>query len=454
MSMAVNLKISVSGVRGIAGDSLTPSLVANFASAFGQYVGGGAVLIARDSRPHGEIFEHAVISGLISVGVRPVLVGIMPTPSAQIAVDAWKLNGGIVISASHNPIEWNALKFISRAGVFLNNVEASELIDIYNQPGNGFLSENDYKEPKRSDGAFEIHKARILEKINLDALKKRGFRVAVDSCNGAGAPFIKQFLSELACESVAINTETDGIFRRKPEPVAENIGELCEIVKREHCDVGFAQDPDADRLTIVDQNGKTVGEQYSFALALSQIVKKRKGNVIVNLDTTKAVEDIASQASCPLFYTKVGEINVTSEIISKKAVAGGEGGSGGVIWPAIHPCRDSFGGMALILEMMAESGKSISELNAGLPQYHMVRRKIRTHSGASSQEILRILKKKYSDLKPNTLDGFRLDWPDRWILARSSNTEPIIRISAEASDRAAAESLADEFSQEVNNLSP
>ncbi len=450
MSRTVNLKVSVSGVRGIVGESLTPGLVANFAAAFGEYVGGGRVLVGRDTRMTGSMFENAVIAGLLSTGCRPEILGVVPTPTLQIAVHSSRANGGIIISASHNTIEWNALKFVGRSGIFLNHTEASELLDIYNQQERGYVTESEYREIHFFNGGFSLHKERIFKNIDVDLIRKKHFKVALDCCNGAGAPFAPEFLQELGCEVNSIFTETDGTFHRSPEPSKENLGELSKLVQENKCDVGFAQDPDADRLAVMDSTGKCVGEQYSLALAIQHILARRKGTVVVNLDTTKAVDFIAKKAGVDLFFSKIGEINVTSEMISRNAVAGGEGGSGGIIWPAVHPCRDSFSGMALILELMETSGKSISSLISELPELYFTRKKATTSGTAQSREILRHIKNKYSYMNPITVDGVRIDWPDRWVLIRASNTEPIIRITAEAPTLAESEALSSAFLGEID----
>lgn len=450
----VNLKISVSGVRGIAGETLTPSLVANFAIAFGQYIGGGRVVVGRDTRIHGKMFEHAVISGLISVGCRPIILGITPTPTVQIAVEELKANGGIVISASHNPVEWNALKFIGRSGVFLNAIEAAELLDIYNQPENQYSSEAEFKEIQFFDKAFEIHKERIFKNINLESIRKHKFRVAVDACNGAGALFSTRFLEELGCMVFPINTEISGKFNRKPEPNPENLDKLIEVVQKNDCNIGFAQDPDADRLSVVDENGNPLGEQLSFSIALSQILSKKKGNVVVNLDTTNIAGEIAKNFNSKLYYSKIGEINVIAEMKKRNAVAGGEGGSGGIIWPAVHHCRDSFVGMALLLEMLAEKKASVSQIAKSMPQFFMTRRKIPIYGTTSkAMQIIRKLGEDYYSLSPNMSDGIRIDWDNKWILARASNTEPVIRITAEAKTQDEANDIANQLENEIKKYS-
>ena len=454
MKMSTSLKISVSGVRGVVGESLTPSLVAYFAAAFGEYVGGGRVLVGRDTRPTGTMYENAVTAGLLSVGCEPVILGIVPTPTVQIAVLKLRANGGIVISASHNPEEWNALKFINSSGVFLNHNEADELLDIYNQPYTNYVQESEYRSVHTAENSFNIHKAKIFGQIDVELIRKAKLKVAVDCCNGAGAPYAESFLEELGCEVSTVFTGMDCGFERSPEPVAKNLSELGRLVRENKCDVGFAMDPDADRLAIMNGRGEALGEQYSIVLAVAHVLDKirKHANVVVNLATTKAVEDIALKAGADIFYSKIGEINVTSEMIARKATIGGEGGSGGVIWPAVHPCRDSFTGMAIILEMMAIRSESIETIIKSLPKYSTVNKKVSCPGSRTSQKIIRELRERYILQKPNTIDGIRIDWEDRWVLVRPSNTEPVIRITAEAKTEKTAEALAAKFAMEVEEI--
>lgn len=447
MTKRINLKVGVSGVRGIVGDYLNPQLVAGFSSSFGEYVGGGRVVIGRDTRSTGPMLEHAVVAGLLAVGCQPVLLGIVPTPTVLIAVDRFKANGGIAITASHNPVQWNALKFVSSSGIFLNHTEAAELLDIYNQPDTTYIGEQDYRNIRTMERAFDEHKRRIFASIDVAAIRQAKFRVAVDCCNGVGAYFSESFLRELGCRVFPVFNEKDGIFRRTPEPAAENLAELIATVRNNNCVCGFAQDPDGDRLALVDEHGTAIGEQYSLTLAVAHVLSRTPGNVVVNIQTSKSVADVAARFNCRVYYSPVGEINVTSEMQVRKAVVGGEGGSGGVIWPAIHPCRDSFAAMALVLEMMALNKRSLAGLMQEMPCYHTVNLKIPC-SSESSVDVIRRIRKKYADEKPITVDGVRIERDDSWILVRPSNTEPIIRLTAEAASVKEANELIRQFAAE------
>ena len=444
----VNLKVSVSGVRGTVGDSLTPPLVAGFAAAFGEYVGGGRVVVGRDTRPSGPMFERAVVAGLLAVGCQPVLIGVAPTPAVQVMVDEHKANGGIAITASHNGAEWNALKFIGASGIFLNYNEAAELLDIYNQPERGYVHEDEFRDVRVVANAFDVLKGRVFKQVDVAKIRAAKLKVAVDCCNGAGAFHSRAFLEELGCEVVALFEETDGVFRRKPEPIPENLGALAKAVVDNRCDIGFAQDPDADRIVVVGADGMPIGEQYSVVLAAEHVLSKTPGPVVVNVQTTKAVSDVAAKYGCVEHLTPVGEINVTSKMLAVKAVVGGEGGSGGVIYPAVHPCRDSFTGMALILEMMALRHQSLKQILDTIPRYHSASAKVPCPASAAV-DALRRLVAKHASAHPLTIDGLRLDWDDAWMLLRASNTEPVVRVFAEALTQAKADELVKEFAAQI-----
>jgi phosphomannomutase len=451
MSISRNLKIGVSGVRGVVGETLSPTLVADFASAFGEFLGGGRVIIGRDTRSSGVMLEHAVAAGLTAVGCQPALAGIIPTPTAQIAAKLSNASGAIAITASHNSIEWNALKFIGPSGLFLNPSETSELLDIYNQPDSDYVPEQDFRYTMPYPDAFGIHKDRILASINLGAIRKARFKVAVDCCNGVGALFSKSFLEALGCEVVAIFDSPDGIFGRPPEPLPRNLERLSRTIRENSCHVGFAQDPDGDRIAIAGPSGIPVGEQNSILLAADHILSRTPGNVVVNIQTTKAVEDIAAAKGFKTFYSPVGEVNVSSMMLDTDAVFGAEGSSGGVIWPVIHHCRDSFSAMAVTLEMMALRAMNVDEMLKRLPTYHSSALKIECGS-QDATNALRTLAKRYASERPILTDGVRINFKDAWILIRQSNTEQALRIMAEARSSNDAESLANKFAGELAPL--
>lgn len=442
-----NLKVSISGVRGVVGESLTPPLVSAFAAAFGSYVGAGRIIVGRDTRPSGEMVEHAVVAGLLSVGCEPVLVGVTPTPTLLILVQELQAAGGICITASHNPAEWNALKFVGADGLFLNAIEASELLDVYHQENEAYAGETEMRAVDTLADPFAVHRRRILERVDVAAIRACRFRVAADLCNGVGVPTTRRFLEELGCEVVTLNDRADGAFGRAPEPTPESLGDLGAAVRAHGCVLGFAQDPDGDRLALVDGAGEPIGENYTLVLAAAHLLSRQAGDVVVNLATSKAVEDVTVAAGGRCYYTKIGEMHVTTELLRRRAVFGGEG-NGGVIWPAVHPCRDSFAGMALILELLAARGGSLEAILAGLPRYYAQHVKLPCRP-EQAQAVVRRLRQKFADREPQTLDGVRIDWEDRWVLVRPSNTEPVLRIVAEAPSVAAAAALAAAFQAEV-----
>ncbi|NOY75125.1 MAG: phosphoglucosamine mutase [Kiritimatiellaeota bacterium] len=445
------LKIGVSGIRGVVGESLTPSLVADFAASFGVYVGKGLVLVGRDTRPTGAMIEKAVVAGLVSVGCRPLTLGIAPTPTIQINVPALNARGAVAITASHNPEEWNALKLIGLDGILLNSTETIELLDIYNQPDTAFVIEDEFRRPKPLPNAFQTHEKRVFNAVDVELIRSACLKVAVDSCDGAGAPYAVGFLENLGCGVVTLFDSTAGKFRREPEPIPKNLSVLSKTVSAEKCDIGFAQDPDADRLAVVDETGAPVSEQYSIVLAAEHVLSRNPGDLVVNIGTTKAADDIAARHGGAVHHSKIGEINVIDMMRAENAVIGGEGGSGGIIYPAVHHCRDSFTGMALILEMMAERKLSLTRILKDLPLYRTANVKVAC-SAEKARRLIRTLTRKHRGDNIKTIDGLRIDWDDRWVLLRPSNTEPIIRITAEAESAEFAAELANQFAAELEGL--
>jgi len=437
------LKVGISGVRGVVGDTFTPQLAAGFAQAFGTFAGRGEVIVGRDTRTSGEMVEQAVIAGLQSVGCRPVVAGVVPTPTVQVLVRHRGARGGIIISASHNPPEWNALKFIGRDGIFLNAVRSEELFDLYHQQDFPLVGEGSLRLVQELADPMEPHFARIFNYVDSVSIRNAGLKVAVDCCNGAGATGLMSFLERVGCEAVVVHGTPTGLFERGPEPLPENLGVLCETVRREGCAVGFAQDPDGDRLAIVDETGHPIGEDLTVALAVQEVLQRHgPGPVAINLSTSRTVEDAARAAGAEVVRTRIGEINVVEEMLRIGAVAGGEH-NGGVIVPAVHPCRDSFTGMALVLARLAATGKTVSQLVAELPAYHLlkIKRTVRTEQVPG---LLRLLRRHYEARPVNALDGIYVEFEDGWLHVRPSNTEPVLRLTAEFRTEAAAKVCLDE----------
>ena len=441
-----DLKISISGIRGIVGESLTPQLLIKFSEAFSTYIGGGDIAVSSDSRPSREMVKYAVFSGILSCGACPIDLGILPIPSLQIYVHEKNIAGGISITASHNPIEWNALKLIKKGGRFLNDYEAEELLDLYYQ--GKFRRIQKPEQVKQEKNPFFFHEQKVLQLTDTQLIKKTRPKVVIDACAGAAAPYVKEFLEKLGAEVKCINCEITGEFPRNPEPVAENLSALCKAVKKHRADIGFAQDADADRLAVVDEKGIPIGSEYTLALAVEYyLTEKKKTPVVVNLSTSRVILDICAKEGVKLFQTKVGEINVSRKMKQLGAGIGGEG-NGGIIVSNVHPCRDSFSGMALILEYLCRSDKTVSELRTSMPDYYMIKGKIRA-SYRDRKRILTRLNARFKKGKTDRTDGLRIDYPEFWFHVRPSNTEPVIRIIAESRNKEKAKQIYDRIREEI-----
>jgi phosphomannomutase len=445
-----SLKISISGVRGVIGESLTPALLARFAEAFGTYAGSGTVVVGRDTRTSGEMVRQAVFAGLLSSGCRVLDVDIVPVPTVQMMVRHRRANGGIAITASHNPAEWNALKFVGPDGLFLGPGLARELLDIYHQGEYTKVSGADMRTVERVTDGPDVHYRAILDAVGVLPAGGRRLRVALDACNGAGSLVTPPLLSALGVDVVPINVTPDGLFPRPAEPVPENLGALCEVVRSAGCDIGFAQDMDADRLAVIDERGVPIGEELTLVLATWFVLSQTPGPVVANLSTTSAMDAVASRFGCQVGRSKIGEANVTERMLADKAIIGGEG-NGGVIYPRINFGRDSLVGMSLILHLLARTGKSVSALVAELPPYRMVKEKISCPS-SRIPEVLRMAKRAFSDRAMDTRDGVKVTLDDGWILVRGSNTEPIVRVVAEAMTESRARALADDLMDRVTRV--
>lgn len=424
------LKISISGVRGVIGQSLTPTLLTRFAQAFGTHTGSGTIVVGRDPRTSGEMVKHAVIAGILSSGGRVVDVGVCPVPTVQMQVRRRKAHGGIAITASHNPAEWNALKFIGSNGLFLDGGQARELLDIYHQGEYTKVSGDEIRSVEEVEGAGDAHIKAVIDALGPLPTGSKRLKVVLDSCNGAGSIVGPKLLEALGAEVISINVTPDGSFPRPAEPLPENLGDLCDAVKKHGADVGFAQDMDADRLAIVNEKGIPIGEDYTLVLAALYVLGRERGPVVANLSTTSALADVAKKFDCPLFLTKIGEVNVTDKMQQQNAVIGGEG-NGGVIYPRINFARDSLVGMALVLHLLAESGRTVSQLLDQFPRYTVVKEKMACPS-EKIPAILKMLRQEYGEFPLDTRDGVKVTLPEGWFLVRGSNTEPIIRVVAES----------------------
>ncbi len=442
------LMVSVSGVRGRVGAGLTPEVVARFAAGFGAWAtarhvargGAPVVVLGRDSRVSGPLFHRVVVSALESVGARVVDLGMTTTPTCQLAVEHHHAAGGLMISASHNPIEWNALKFIGPTGLFLDAEEGREM-RARMEAGVRFATWDALGAVSADAEAAERHVEQILALPFLDVagIRARRFRVALDACRGAGAVIMPRLLDRLGCEVTAINMQPDGRFPRPPEPVAENLGELEALVRESGAEVGFAVDPDVDRLALVDERGRAVGEDYTLALAAKLVLRHRRGPVVTNLSTSRVVDDVARAAGAPVIRAPVGEVNVALRMRDERAAVGGEG-NGGVILPELHLGRDAPLGAAVVLQLLLEEGRPLSAVVDDHPRYVIVKDKL-DRPDAPLEAVYAALAAAFPDAERDTQDGLRLAWPDRWVHVRPSGTEPIVRVIAEAPDAEAARAL-------------
>lgn len=439
------LKIGVSGIRGAVGEFLTPSLACAFAQAFGTYVGRGRVVVGRDTRASGPMLQHAVQCGLLAAGCEVVDVGVLPTPTIQIYTAVTRASGGLAITASHNPPEYNALKMFNAQGLFFNNYERGELLDIYHQ--------SDFKQASNDEirtvscdfvSPSNLHIDRILKHVDADRIRARHFRVALDGVNGAGSRLSVHFLKDvLGCELHAISVDPACPFPREAEPRPDTLGELSALVTREHCEIGFGQDPDGDRLAICDELGCVMDNDDVLALAVDAALDIAPGDVVVNLTTSSAIDDVARKYGSSVHRTPVGEANVVETMQAVRATIGGEGANGGIIFPALHYCRDSYTGMAFLLDRLAKTGLTTSELQAQLPRYFRKLGKVAYGHGRLGP-ILQALDEKFAAAIKDRTDGLKLIFPDGWIHVRASNTEPLLRLGAEAKSQQRLDELYDE----------
>jgi phosphomannomutase len=447
------LMVSVSGIRGRVGEALTPEIVSTFAAAFGVWALGQSdgvaqgppgesrpIVVGRDSRVSGPMFHRVVLSALQSVGCRVIDVGLAPTPTIQLAVEAHHAAGGLAITASHNPVEWNALKFIGPTGLFLEADQGGAMRRI----AEGVIPRATWDRLGTVDEdsaavARHIEAVLALPYLDVEAIRRRRFRVALDCCHGAGATIMPELLARLGCQVVAIGLETDGRFPRPPEPIAENLGDLQQLVRDSSADIGLAVDPDVDRLALVDESGRAIGEDYTLALTARVVLQRRPGVVVTNLSTSRIVDDVAAAAGGTVIRAPVGEVNVATRMRDEGALIGGEG-NGGVILTELHLGRDAPVGAALMLQLLVEAGTSLSAIVGQYPRYSIVKDKLDRPNG-SLEAVYGALTTAFPDADVDRQDGLRFAWPDRWVHVRPSGTEPIVRVIAEARNEADARAL-------------
>jgi phosphomannomutase len=434
----MSLMVGISGVRGIVGQTLTPEVALTFAQAYGTLLGGGQLVLARDTRPSGAVFEAAAAAGLMATGCDVTRLGVAMTPTIGRAIRDGGYVGGMSITASHNPIEWNGLKFLDDLGVAPDADKAKRIAEI-RERGAYALVRSGFGALERDDGAGARHVEAVVRAMDISPGAVRGTHVVLDSINGAGCEDTPPLLERLGCRLTHINAEPTGAFAHRPEPTRENLGQLCEAVRASGADVGFAQDPDADRLAIVDERGEYIGEEYSLALAMEHVLSRRPGPVAANLSTSRMVDVIASKHGVPVLRTPVGESNVARAMLAHDCVIGGEG-NGGVIDPRVCHVRDSLSAMSLVLQLMSASGRRVSELVAGLPRFVSVKQKYEVSRERIDAAVAAVVSA-YADRKPNVADGVRVDFDAGWVHLRASNTEPIVRLIAEGESEDAVATL-------------
>ena len=445
--------VGVSGVRGIVGKDITADVVARWAMAFGLWARERrpVVVVGRDARPSGPEFAQAAIAALRRAGCDVIDVGLVPTPTVQLAVEHHHAGGGIAITASHNPIEWNALKFIGPDGIFLDGDAGTRVRALADEGGGKGRGEGG--RVSADAAAVERHLEGVLglPGLGVAQIRARGLTVALDAVRGAGGVIMPALLERLGCRVVGVNLETDGRFPRAPEPVPEHLGELAALVRGSGADIGMAVDPDVDRLALVDEAGAPIGEDYTLAFAVRAVLEPGKGEggrgkgntVVCNLSTSLVVEDAARDCGATVVRTPVGEVHVARKMVELGAPIGGEG-NGGVMYPALHVGRDAPVAAALLLALLARTGRRVSEWVAAAPRYAIVKAKLERgtrNAGRGLDDVYAALRSRFPEASADTQDGLRLAWRDRWLHVRPSNTEPIIRLIAEAPSGAEAEQL-------------
>ena len=444
------LKIGITGVRGIVGETFTPEVAVGFAQAFGTYLDSGRILVGRDTRVSGPMVRSAVVAGLLAAGCEVIDLGICPTPSLQLAVTWLKADGGIAVTAGHNPASWNALKFVRGDGLYLNPLQAEELLDIFHQ-GEFTKASWDVIQPAiQYQDPIEHHIELLKNAFDTSTITARRFKVAVDCCNGACSRLIPRWLAELGCETLAINDDPNGAFPHRPEPTPETMAQLSAVVKAGHADIGFAHDADGERLGIVTELGNALSEESTLALATRIRLEQGAGAVVTNISTTGAIEQIAARYGGSVVRTQVGQTYISEAIIENDAILGGEG-SGGVTVPQVHLTHDSAAAIGLILEGLARSGERVSDIVEQLPGLVMLKHNLSVEPNRlySLLQDFRVAIE-HEQLIYDLTDGIKIELPEGWIHVRASNTESLIRIIVEAEDETKAHRLLDWVRDRLN----
>ncbi|PID28306.1 MAG: phosphoglucosamine mutase [Candidatus Cloacimonadota bacterium] len=439
---------SVSGVRGIFGFALTPQIAMQYAASFGILQKRGKIVVGRDSRKTGPAMFHAVVSGLLAAGCDVVDIGVVSTPTVLLAVEESDAAGGISVTASHNPAEWNAMKFADENGMFLFPEKAAEMLEkVKTAPE--FAAWDAQGALTFDPDATERHleKIRNISYIDIDKIRAKKFKVVLDSVNGAGCEISQKLLEDFGCEVIHINGEPTGDFAHNPEPLEKNLQQIIEEVKKQKADIGFVTDPDVDRLAIVDENGMFVGEEFSLLLAEEFVLAKNPGDAVTNLSSSMASDDIAEKYGVKVHRTGVGEINVGKKMLEIKSPVGGEG-NGGIICPEVHYTRDAPAGMALILGLLTEKNMPLSKIVAEIPRYFFAKDKIKTDP-EKLDEIMKKVPSVFADYDLDYTDGIKVLGDKWWLHIRKSGTEPVIRVYAESESSAKSQQICDDAKKKL-----
>ena len=454
---------SISGIRGTIGgkvdENLTPIDAVKFAAAYGSWLKGQSgkeyvkVVIGRDARISGEMIQNLVQYTLIGLGIDVVNIGLSTTPTVEVAVPMEKADGGIILTASHNPKEWNALKLLNNKGEFVSDQDGKAILKIAQENDFSFATVDHLGKLTHDNQYIDLHieKVLALPLVTPKAIQKKKFRVVVDAVNSTGGIAIPRLLERLGVEVVKLYCEPNGHFPHNPEPLKEHLGDICKRVVEEKADFGIVVDPDVDRLAFITDQGEMFGEEYTLVACADYVLGKAKGNVVSNLSSSRALRDIAQKHGVSYSAAAVGEVNVVTEMKRVEAIIGGEG-NGGIIYPELHYGRDALVGVALFLSLLAERGGSVQQLRESYPAYFMSKNKIQLTEQINPDQILKAMEQKYAHEQTTTIDGLKIDFSDSWVHLRKSNTEPIIRIYTEAKSQKEADALAHRFIEEIQAL--
>ncbi len=446
------LMVSVSGIRGIIGDGLDPHTIVKYTSAYADFCGEDKIVIGSDGRVTGGLVRNIVTGTLISKGIEVIDIGVCPTPTVLYNVKKLGAVGGISISASHNPNEWNALKLLNSEGEFMTPDQNKQMLGMLDYANINYNSWDKIGKVENYEDGLKNHLNDVLSMdiVDKELIQSKKFKVVLDCVNASGSWVMPELLEELGCDIIKLHCEKTGVFPRLPEPIPQNLTETMQVVKDNNADLAVVVDPDADRLVLITNEGEPFVEENTIALAVKHILSKQKGSSVVNLSTTRAVDDVAKEFGCEVFRSPVGEANVVKKMKEVDAVIGGEG-SGGVIYPGLHYGRDALVGAVITLQHLAEQNKKLSEIKNELPQYEIVKRKMET-GDRKPDEIINKMVEKYYGEKINTEDGLRIDFDDHWVHLRKSNTEPIIRCIVESESLEKSEELAEKYFEELRSI--